>query len=163
MALCLPHRGCCNPQTHIASADAHRSVGVHDFACRWTHVCAHMHSGSLKPVSRITPITLNSQRQNSQKQASWASLVLLANLLWGIPFSVFSGYNYKWSTAPTQQLQDFQASELQAYGPHVWVASASASEPSLQPCSRHLSARAHTHTHTHESCFSSLAKLYNVF
>lgn len=109
MVFCLPHLACCKPQTHVARTDAHRSVGVHVCACRWTHVCAHMHPGNPKPVSGITPVTLNSQRQ-----ASWASLVLLASLLLGIPFSVFSGYNYKWSTAPTQHLQDFQGSELQA-------------------------------------------------
>lgn len=86
--------------------------------------------------------------RSSQRQASQSSLVLLASLLWGIPFSVFSGYNYTWSTTPTQHLQDFQGSELQA-------------SRSSCLCGKRFSHRATCLAlHTH---IPSLATSYNVF
>ena len=103
MVFYLPYLACCNTLEDHSKGICTQTglwgcMRLHEHA----HVCAHTHSGSPKLVLGITSVTLNSPRQ-----ASLSSLVLLASLLWGISFSAFSGYNYKWSTAPTQHLQDF--------------------------------------------------------
>lgn len=74
------------------------------------HTCVHTCTREGQSWCEESP----SITRSSRRQASQSSLVLLASLLWGISFSVFSGYNYTWSTTPTQHLQDFQGSELQA-------------------------------------------------